>query len=115
MYLALVDDNLNEFSYDADIAGLGYNLNKDADGLFLAAFGFNDNLHVLLAKLVYGMRHHTVKKERFNVIKDSMVRQIQNWKLNAPYDHVMNYSRYLLMTRRWTNEEREEALEGRHF
>lgn len=112
LYIALVDDQLNEYSYDADIAGLGYSFSKDTDGLFLAAYGFNDNLHVLLAKLVHGMRYHVVKKERFNVIKDSLLRQIQNWKLNAPYDHAMNYTKYLLMTRQWTNEEKEEALKG---
>jgi len=112
LYIALVDDHLNEFSYDADIAGLGYSFSKDTDGLFLAAYGFNDNLHVLLAKLVQGMRHHVVKHERFNVIKDALLRQIQNWKLNAPYEHAMNYAKYLSTTRQWTNDEKEEALQG---
>jgi insulysin len=103
---------LNEFSYDADVAGLGYSLSRDTDGLFLAAYGFNDKLHVLLSKLVQGMRNHVVKKERFDAIKDSLVRQLQNWKLNAPYDHAMNYTKYLLTSRQWTNEEKEEALKG---
>ena len=112
LYIALVDDHLNEFSYDADIAGLGYSLRRDPDGLFLAAYGFNDKLHVLLAKLVYGMRHIIVKQERFNVIKDSLVRSLQNFKLNAPYDHAMHYTEYLLTTRQWRNEEKMDALEG---
>ena len=112
LYIALVDDHLNEFSYDADIAGLGYSLRRDPDGLFLAAYGFNDKLHVLLAKLVYGMRHTIVKQERFNVIKDSLLRSLQNFKLNAPYDHAMHYTEYLLTTRQWRNEEKLEALQG---
>src|SRR5579859_3431160 len=112
LYISLVDDHLNEFSYDADVAGLGYSLTRDADGLFLAAYGFNDKLHVLLAKLVQGMRNHVVKQERFAVIKDSLLRQLQNWKLNAPYDHAMYYTKYLLTSRQWTNEEKEEALKG---
>lgn len=112
LYISLVDDHLNEFSYDADVAGLGYSLTRDADGLFLAAYGFNDKLHVLLAKLVQGMRNHVVKQERFAVIKDSLLRQLQNWKLNAPYDHAMHYTKYLLTSRQWTNEEKEEALKG---
>ena len=108
-------DHLNEFSYDADVAGLGYSLSMDSDGLFLAAYGFNDKLHVLLAKLVQGMKHLTVKQERFEVVKDSLLRQLQNWKLNAPYDHAMHYTTYLLTTRQWTNEESEEALVGQLF
>jgi insulysin len=107
-----VDDHLNEFSYDAELAGLGYSFNRDGDGLFLAAYGFNDKLHVLLTKLVHGMRNHVVNQERFDVIKESLVRGLQNWKLNAPYDHAMHYTRYLLTSIQWTNEEKEEALKG---
>lgn len=107
-----MEDQLNEFSYDAGVAGLGYSLNRDTDGLFLTAYGFNDKLHVLLAKLVHGMRHLVVKQERFNVVKDYRLRQLQNWKLNAPYDHAMHYTKYLLTTRQWTKDEKEEALKG---
>jgi insulysin len=112
LYISLVDDHLNEFSYDADLAGLGYSLNRDADGLFLAAYGFNDKLHVLLAKLVQGMRNHVVKQERFDVVKEALVRGLQNWKLNAPYDHAMHYTKYLVTSGQWTNAEKEEALNG---
>jgi insulysin len=107
-----VDDHLNEFSYDADLAGLGYSLNRDGDGLFLAAYGFNDKLHVLLEKLVKGMRNNVVKQERFDVIKEALVRGLQNWRLNAPYDHAMHYTKYLLTSGQWTNAEKEEALQG---
>jgi len=41
-----------------------------------------------------------------------LLRQLQNWKLNATYDHVMHYTKYLLTTREWTNDEKEEALKG---
>ena len=112
LYIGLVVDHLNEFSYDADVAGLGYSLSMDADGLFLSAYGFNDKLHLLLTKLVHGMRHLVVKQERFEVVKDSLLRQLQNWKLNAPYDHAMHYTTYILSTRQWTNEENEQALIG---
>ena len=67
---------------------------------------------MLLAKLVQGMRNHVVKQERFAVIKDALLRQLQNWKLNAPYDHAMHYTKYILTSRQWTNEEKEEALKG---
>jgi insulysin len=112
MYISLVDDHLNEFSYDADVAGLGYSLSRNTDGLFLAAYGFNDKLHVLLAKLVHEMRNHVVKQERFDVIKEALVRHLQNWKLNPPYEHAMYYAKYLLMSHQWTNDEKEKALES---
>jgi insulysin len=91
---------------------MGYSLSRDSDGLFLAAYGFNDKLDIFLSKVVRAMRHLTVKEERFNVIKDSLTRQIRNWRLNAPYDHAMHYTKYLLTSGQWTNEEKEEALNG---
>lgn len=94
------------------MAGLAWSLTRESDGLFLGAYGFNDKLHVLLSKLVHGMRHLVVKPERFDVVKDSLLRQLQNWKLNAPHEHAMHYTRYLLMTRSWTTEEKEAALQG---
>jgi len=112
LYIALVQDQFNEFGYDAEMAGLGYTLARDSDGLFLGAYGFNDKLHVLLAKLVHGMRHLIVKPERFDVVKDALLRQLQNWKLNAPYDHAMHYTKYLLTTGQWTTDEKETALQG---
>jgi insulysin len=112
LYVALVGDQLNEFGYDAEMAGLAWSLTRESDGLFLGAYGFNDKLHVLLSKLVHGMRHLVVKPERFDVVKDSLLRQLQNWKLNAPHEHAMHYTRYLLMTRAWTTEEKEAALQG---
>ena len=112
LYVALVQDQFNEFGYDAEMAGLGYSLARGNDGLFFGAYGFNDKLHVLLAKLVHGMRHLIVKPERFDVIKDALLRQIQNWKLNSPYDHAMHYMKYLLTTSQWTTEEKEAALQG---
>ena len=107
-----MEDHINEFSYDADVAGLGYSLSHGSDGIYLVAYGFNDKLHVLLTKLVHGMRTLVVKEERFTVLKDSMTRQLQNWQFNAPYDHAMYYAKYLMTTRQWLNEELEEALKG---
>src|SRR5437764_944333 len=33
-------------------------------------------------------------------------------RILATYDHAMYYTKYLLTSRQWTNEEKEEALKG---
>jgi insulysin len=108
----MVGDELNECSYDAEMAGLAYSLLRNFDGFTFATYGFNDKLPVLLAKLVHGMRHLIIRPERFDVIKDSLMRQIQNWKMNSPNDHAMYYMKHLLTTQQWTTEEKEAALQG---
>ena len=112
MYIGLLNDQLNEYSYDANVAGLGYSLDGVSDGLLLAVNGYNDKLDVLLRKVAHAMRHLVVKKERFDVLKDALTRQLRNWRLNEPSDHAAYYTSYLVTTPYWSNEEAEEALDG---
>jgi insulysin len=112
LYITLLNDQLNEYSYDANVAGLGYSLDDVADGLVLAVNGYNDKLDVLLARIAHRMRHLVIKKERFDVQKDALARQLRNWRLNEPSEHAIYYTSYLLTARYWTNEELEKALEG---
>jgi insulysin len=107
-----VDDQVNEFSYDANVAGLRYSLSRDTEGLFLAVYGFNDKLHILLARLVHEMRNVRVKPERFDVIKDALLKNIKNSKFHASQDYVLEYMKYVLTTRQWTNNEKEVAIKG---
>ncbi|CAE7775584.1 IDE [Symbiodinium microadriaticum] len=52
LFCSVVSDDLNTFSYDASVAGLGYNL-EFADNLTMSVGGFNDKLPDLL-KVVVG-------------------------------------------------------------
>jgi insulysin len=107
-----VIDLINEVKYTTEVAGLRSLLKRGTDGLFLVIYGFNDNLHLLLEKIVCGMRNLIVTQNRFDVKKDSLLRQLQNWRFDAPYDHAMQYTKYLLTTCQWTNYEKEQALKG---
>ncbi|CAE7420757.1 IDE [Symbiodinium natans] len=51
LFCSVVSDDLNTFSYDASVAGLGYNL-EFADNLTMSVGGFNDKLPDLLKVVV---------------------------------------------------------------
>jgi insulysin len=107
-----VIDDLNEFCYDAHMAGLGYSIDANAEGLVLNVYGYNDKSDVLLDKVVQQMHHLVVKKERFEVVKDALVRRVKDWKMNDPIDHAASYIGQVLMTRTWTNDEVAQVVEG---
>jgi insulysin len=44
MYAELVNDALTEYSYDASLAGLGYDFGSYDRGVFLAASGYNEKV-----------------------------------------------------------------------
>jgi insulysin len=105
LYCALVQDALNEYSYDAELAGLAYSLSSDALGLEVNVFGYNDKMAVLLEKVLRLMRNLEVKETRFGIIKERFVRSLKNWGFKQPYQQISHYRSWLNTDRSWTNEQ----------
>jgi insulysin len=68
LYAALVADALNEYSYDADLAGLSYLFEVSSLGFFVAITGYNDKLHVLLRDVLVKARDLEVRADRLDVM-----------------------------------------------
>ena len=101
----LVKDSLTEFSYDAEISGLGYSLNATVLGLDLSVQGYNDKLSVLLQKVLVSLRDLKIKPERFKIIKERQSRTYKNWNFQQPYYQVGDFNRWLLGARAWMNHQ----------
>lgn len=111
IFVELVKDALTEYSYDAELAGLGYNIESQADGIGIAVDGYNDKLSVLAQYILETIAFFKVDPKRFEILKDQVKRSYQNFKLEAPYQHANYYTTYLLMERMWTAEEKLAELE----
>ena len=110
MYKELVDDSLMEYAYDAELAGLDYALDRHSDGIEVSVSGYNDKMHVLLEKVLVSMRDLEVKQDRFDIIKERMMRGYRNFEYREPFRQIGNYSRWLASERRWANHELLEEL-----
>ncbi|KAF9103581.1 Insulinase (Peptidase M16) [Mortierella sp. AM989] len=110
LYVNLLKDALNEYSYDADLAGLLYSLDTTVEGMILSVEGYNDKAHVLLQKVIEKMRTLVIDPERFHLIHDQMDRMYKNFKLEAPHQHAMYYMSYLTQEKLWTQEEKLAEL-----
>ncbi|SCO54130.1 related to insulysin precursor (metalloendopeptidase) [Fusarium fujikuroi] len=91
----LVRDALEEYSYDAELAGLQYNVSLDSCGLFLDVSGYNDKLPLLLEQVVTTMRDLNIKKDRFEIVRERLIRGCRNWKLQSSYYQVGDYTNWL--------------------
>jgi insulysin len=105
MYCALVQDALNEYSYDADIAGLEYSLGSDILGPQISLKGYNDKMAVLLEKILTGMKTLQVSEARFKIIKERWVRGFKNWFFKQPYHQVGTYRTWLTADKLWITEQ----------
>lgn len=95
LYADLVRDALEEFSYDAELAGLDYNVGLDSRGLCFDLSGYNDKLPVLLEQVLKTVRDLEIKDDRFDIIKERLKRGYNNWELQSSYHQIGDYLYWL--------------------
>lgn len=105
LFTDLVRDALEEYSYDAELAGLSYHVSLDTRGLFLEVSGYNDKLPVLLEQVLQTMRDLEIKEDRFAIIKERLSRAYRNWVYQQPFHQVGEYTHWLITENDLTVEE----------
>jgi insulysin len=105
LYTDVVRDALEEYSYDAELAGLDYSVSSHSMGIEISVSGYNDKLSVLLEKVLVTMRDLVVKEDRFEIIKERVLRRLKNWDFQQPYNQVGDYTRWLNKEKGYINEQ----------
>jgi hypothetical protein len=70
LWTSLISDSLTEYAYDAELAGLHYNVSSDKRALFVVCGGYNDKLHVLARRVLERIRHVDITPEQLAVVKE---------------------------------------------
>lgn len=112
LFTELVRDALEEYSYDAELAGLQYAVTVDSRGLFLEISGYNDKLPVLLEQVAVTLRDIKIKDDRFDIVRERLTRGYDNWQLRSSYQQVGDYIWWLNAERDYIVEELAEELRG---
>jgi insulysin len=110
LYTDLIRDALEEYSYDAELAGLQYSVAMDQRGLFVEVSGYNDKLSVLLQQVLKTMRDLEIKPDRFEIVKERLTRGYRNWELQQPFHQVSDYTVWLTAETEHIVEELEAEL-----
>lgn len=95
IYTELVRDALEEYSYDAELAGLSFGVSNYTGGLSIELSGYTDKIHVLLEKVLVTMRDLEIDSDRFSIIKERFERNLRNFEYQQPYNQIGSYSRWL--------------------
>ncbi|KAK7570305.1 hypothetical protein V3481_019486 [Fusarium oxysporum f. sp. vasinfectum] len=95
LFSDLVCDALEEYSYDAKLTGLQYNVGLHSRGVFLEIGGYNDKLPVLLEQVVKTMRDLEINEDRFKIIRELLTQEYNNSLLESAYRQVSNYANWL--------------------
>jgi insulysin len=111
LYTELVRDALEEYAYDAELAGLSYTVGGYPEGLEIQVAGYNDKLPVLLEKVLITMRDLVIKPDRFEIVKERLLRGTRNYDLQPPYNQVGDFTRWLGNERGFINDQMVTELE----
>ncbi|CAK0810695.1 unnamed protein product [Prorocentrum cordatum] len=114
LWCAAVMEELNQFAYEAQMAGLSYSMGATATGVMVRFGGYNDKLLALLSAVARAVAEFgEVPEQTYRITRAVMERDFSNAATRAP-PHVQGFvaeSCTLSLTGR-SHEERLAALRG---
>lgn len=117
LYQQCAADKLNEYTYDARLADLSYDLQVLPRGVRLTFGGYNDKLKTFAgyvsSKLARDLDDVLPSDEgEFDRYKDNLLRALSAFKVKQPYAHAIYYSSLTQQPRnfQYTNDELVDAL-----
>ena len=97
LFFRLVNDELTEFTYPADCAGLGYSLSLATSGLRLTVAGYNHKLPVLLERVLGRLASPQLDEERFGIQRDLQIKEHANFFKGQPASQIRYEARLFCM------------------
>ena len=85
LYIASVNETLNEVAYPAYLAGMKFSITNDAEGILISVSGYDSALPSLMDTIIDALNNITLDEKRFSVIMDSQIRGLENKSLEAAY------------------------------
>ncbi len=111
MLVMMVDDELNEATYAATLAGLGYQIYPHIRGFSVRISGFDDKQALLLDQIVAVLKHPELAADRFALLKQQLQRELRNARLKPPYQQDMAEISKLMLKPQWQEDALLEALQ----
>lgn len=111
LFVELLKDSLNEYAYNAEIAGVDYKIENTMYGICLSIKGYNHKQPVLLKKIFDRMTSFQIDAKRFPVVKERCEISLKNFAAEQPHQHALYYTSFLLEELAWHKDELLEALE----
>ena len=112
LYTELLTDQVNEFAYPANLAGMSFDFYKHLEGISLRVSGYNDKQSLLLQRLLQGMVKPQFSQRRFDDIRTDMIRSLQNSVAKRPSSQVIDDLNEALVYGEWGEHALIAALQN---
>ena len=108
----LIKDQLNTQTYPALLAGLSYDVYRTLSGITVVASGYSQTVPQLADLLVQALSTPKIAPERFELIRQDRIRDLNNQTLDAPYERLMRRLPNAMIQGYWSKEEQLEEVES---
>lgn len=112
LYVEMLLDFLTEYTYQAEVAGLNYNIYPHQGGITLHLTGFTGKQETLLALIINKARERNFTQARFNVIKQQILRNWHNHGQSKPISQLFTSLTVTLQKRSFEPSRMAEFLEN---
>lgn len=110
LYAAVLSDALNEYSYPALLAGIGFRVARSIDGLSIRVGGFDDRQPLLLEKIASTLKSPGVSEPRLLALHAELSRQWENAAKRLPYQQLVRRLKETMIDGVWAPEALSQAL-----
>ncbi len=110
LFVDLINDKLNEFSYPASLAGLDFNLRATNRGIDLDVAGFSARQDYLLQEILAQLNKPDFSEARFNQLKTERLRRWRNSRLQPPYQQLLSKLPTTIYSPYWNDDTLADAL-----
>lgn len=111
LFAALMNDQLNDRIYYAQLAGISFSIQPHSRGMDLRIFGFSNRQSLLVNHTIAGLNNPKFTQAQFHRMKNRLLRLLQNQQKESPYIQLTNHVSALLISPEWTATELTAALE----
>jgi len=112
LFVETVDEQLNEYSYPAALAGLSYSLYPHSRGMTMKIAGYDDKQSVLLTTLIKALKSPKFDSHQFEIHRAQLIRDIQNRSKDEAYHRGFAEFYSIMLDPIWRDEEKLKALES---
>ena len=104
LYVALLQDAVNEYTYAAYLAGLNFSVFPHSRGISLKISGYNDKQLVLLERIVDSIANANLDTHRFDNLRAALIRSLENTRTARAFSQVVGDARQALVYGQWNEE-----------
>jgi len=105
LFTLLLQENLNEYSYPAHVAGLRYAIMNSIEGIEISINGYSENIKLLSNKVVETMLHFHIDGSKLQIFKNQIKERRKNQRLLQAYHRAEYEMYYLLSNPLWHSDE----------